>query len=86
MSTCNFSIPFSKPAEEILSKAKATIESQNGIFTGNQNAGNFDVSVLGNTVKGTYKVEGNNLQIEITEKPFLVPCSMIESFLKNQLN
>ena len=47
MSTCNFSIPFSGEAEIILAKAKAAIESQQGIFTGDTNSGNFEVTVFG---------------------------------------
>ncbi len=86
MSACNFTIPFSKSVTEILEKAKKTIESQNGTFTGDENAGNFDVSIFGNTVIGSYSVNGQNLNIDITEKPFLVPCNMIESYLKNNLN
>ena len=85
MAACNFSVPFTKSATDVLDKAKQTIESQNGTFTGDEINGSFDVSVFGNTVKGSYTVEGQNLVIEITEKPFLVPCSMIESFLVNKL-
>lgn len=85
MAACNFSVPFTKSATDILDKAKQTIESQNGTFTGDENNGSFDVSVFGNTVIGSYTVQGQNLVIEITEKPFLVPCSMIESFLVNKL-
>ena len=85
MAACNFSVPFTKSATDILDKAKQTIESQSGTFTGDENNGSFDVSVFGNTVKGSYTLEGQNLVIEITEKPFLVPCSMIESFLVNKL-
>ena len=86
MSACNFTITFSKPVEEILAKAKKTVESQGGEFTGDTASGNFNVSVFGNTVVGAYSVDGNNLNIDITDKPFLVPCNMIESFLKGQLN
>ncbi len=86
MASCNFSVPFSGPSVDILDKAHETIKSQNGTFTGDENTGHFDVSVFGNTVKGSYSVNGQILEIEITEKPFLVPCSMIESFLVNKLN
>lgn len=86
MSACNFTVPFTRSATEILEKAKKTVEAQNGTFAGDLNAGRFDVSVFGNTVVGTYTVEGQNLNIDITDKPFLVPCSMIESFLKGQLS
>ena len=86
MSACNFTIPFTKSVTEILEKAKRTVESQGGNFTGDESAGNFDVSIFGNTVIGFYSVIGSELNIDITDKPFLVPCNIIENFLKNQLN
>ena len=86
MSACNFSIPFTKSVTEILAKAKKTVEAQGGNFTGDETSGNFDVSIFGNTVIGSYAINGSELNINITEKPFLVPCNMIENFLKTQLN
>ncbi len=86
MAACNFSIPFTKDVTEILAKAKKTVESQNGAFTGDEQSGHFNVSVFGNTIVGTYMVEGQNLNMDITDKPFMVPCAMIESYLKGQLN
>ena len=86
MSACNFTIPFTKSVTEILEKAKKTVESQGGNFTGDENAGNFDVNIFGNTVVGSYAVNEQSLNIDISDKPFLVPCNMIENFLKSQLN
>jgi hypothetical protein len=85
MSACNFSMPFSGEAETILNKAKAAIESQNGNFSGDATSGNFDVTVFGNTIRGSYTVSGKNLNLTITDKPFLIPCSTIESFLKSKI-
>jgi hypothetical protein len=85
MSTCNFSIPFSGEAETILLKAKSAVESQQGNFTGDINSGNFEVTVFANTIAGTYNVSGQNLNLIITDKPFLVPCSTIESFLRSKI-
>ncbi|MFC4261515.1 hypothetical protein ACFOWM_01375 [Ferruginibacter yonginensis] len=86
MSACNFTIPFTKSATEILEKAKKTVESQGGTFEGDTTKGNFDVSIFGNTIKGSYTVNGAELNIDIIDKPFLVPCNMIESYLSSQLN
>jgi hypothetical protein len=85
MSACNFIIPFSGESKEILDKAKATIEKQGGNFTGDELSGNFDITLAGNTVKGSYTVTGNELTIIIDTKPFFVPCDMIESYLKSKL-
>ena len=86
MSMCTFSIPFTGDAESILAKAKAAIESQNGDFTGDANSGNFEVSVFANSIKGYYNVSGNNLNLTITDKPFLISCSTIESLLKSRIS
>ena len=83
---CKFNLPFSEPAESAVGKARAAVESQNGIFDGDANSGNFEVTVFGNTIKGNYNVMGQTLLLEITDKPFFVPCSTIESFLVKQIS
>ena len=86
MSTCKFYIPFSGDAATILAKAKAAVESQQGVFTGDSSEGNFEVTVFANTIKGNYLVSGQQLNLTITHKPFLIPCSTIESFLKSKIS
>ena len=85
MSACNFSIPFSGSPQDVLNKARSSVQSQGGNFDGDETGGAFDVSVFGSTIKGSYAVSGQNLDITIDSKPFLIPCSTIESFLKNQI-
>lgn len=82
---CEFSIPFTGNPEDVLGKAKSTVQSQGGNFNGDTNNGDFTVSVFGNKIVGNYTVSGNTLKISITDKPFMVPCSAIEGFLKGQL-
>jgi hypothetical protein len=86
MSSCKFSIPFSGDAQQILSKAKSTVESQQGVFEGDLNSGNFAVTVFANTIRGSYQVSGQNLDMVITDKPFLIPCSTIENFLRSKIS
>lgn len=86
MSVCNFNLPFSEPASIAVDKARAAVESQNGIFNGNDLSGDFELTVFGNTIKGNYSVSGQVLNLEITDKPFFVPCSTIESFLSKQIS
>ncbi|MEO6538952.1 MAG: hypothetical protein ABIT07_00465 [Ferruginibacter sp.] len=86
MSACNFTIPFTSSPENVMQKAKATILGQGGNFNGNETAGNFSISIFGNTVIGSYTVNGQELTVLIEEKPFLIPCNSIESFLKSKLN
>lgn len=86
MAACNFSIPFTGPAQAVLNKAKTTIVNQGGTFEGDESTGAFSVSVFGNFIAGSYNVEGQNLAVVIDSKPFLIPCSTIESFLKGKLS
>ncbi|MEO7049176.1 MAG: hypothetical protein ABI091_27980 [Ferruginibacter sp.] len=84
--SCNFNIPFSVSAETIVQKARSTVESQGGTFNGDENSGNLNVSIFGNTIVGSYSINGQELNVIISEKPFIVPCSAIESFLTKQLS
>lgn len=84
---CEFSIPFSGAPTDVLVKARTAVEGQGGTFTGDASSGGaFDVTVIGNTIKGSYTISGQNLAIRILSKPFFLPCSTIEGFLKNQLS
>lgn len=85
MSECKFSIPFPGNSTEVLNKAKAAVEKQGGKFNGNDHSGNFDVSVFGNSIAGSYEVSEQQLHITIHNKPFIIPCNAIESFLTKQL-
>jgi hypothetical protein len=84
MSKCNFSIPFSGSAEEILNRAKVAVEKQGGSFSGDAGGGNFSINVFGN-ISGRYTVSGNQLNIAIEDKPIMIPCAAIENALKNQI-
>ncbi len=86
MSDCKISIPFSGSVSETILKAKMAIENQNGIFTGDEYSGEFDVSVFGNIIKGNYNVVEKVLNLVITYKPFFVPCSTIESILLKEIS
>jgi hypothetical protein len=82
---CNFSIPFSGSAIDVLNRAKTAVQSQGGAFRGDQNSGAFQISVLGSAIKGSYEVSGQDLNITIESKPFLLPCNTIEGYLRNQI-
>ena len=84
MAACNFSIPFSGSATEVYNKAKSSVQGQGGTFNGDESGGNFSVTVFGNTIAGSYSVSGQNMDIVIDSKPFLIPCSTIEGFLKTR--
>lgn len=82
---CSFKLPFTSPVTEAVERAKNAVESQNGIFKGDTQSGDFEVSILGNFIKGNYQIEGQILNLEVTQKPAFVPCGMIENFLKKEI-
>ena len=82
---CNFSIPFSGSPQDVLGRAKSAVNKQGGAFQGDENSGLFQVNVLGSAIKGSYTVSGQELNITIDSKPFLIPCGTIENFLRNQI-
>ncbi len=85
MPDCSFSIAFDESPDLVLNKAKTAVQHAGGIFTGDINSGNFSVTVFGNNIKGSYSVQAKNLDIIIDSKPFFLPCSAIESFLRNKI-
>lgn len=83
---CNFSINYPKPKEELVAQLKAAILAQsNAQFQGDQNAGIFGLTVMGFDIAGKYTIEGDDIEVNITDKPFLVSCNRIESELRKYL-
>ena len=82
--SCKFKIPFTGSLEQSLNKARTAVEGQGGTFSGDETSGSFEVSVMG-TIKGSYTVLGNELDIVIDSKPLFVSCGMIEGFLKSKV-
>ena len=85
MSKCSFSIPFSGSPEDVFNKAKAAVEKQGVSFNGDAGSGSFSISVFG-TINGSYSVSGQQLNIEIEDKPMMIPCAAIENALKSQFS
>jgi hypothetical protein len=85
MSKCNFSIQFSGSADVLVQKAKTAITSNGGQFDGDESSGAFIISTPVGKVSGYYAVDGQNFNIGIEDKPFLVSCSKIENTLKDAL-
>jgi hypothetical protein len=85
MSKCNFSIPFSGNVSDIVSAAQSGITGAGGNFSGDTNNGQFSLSTFVGEITGTYTVSGSTLNIDITDKPMFLGCSMIEAELKKYL-
>ncbi len=53
-------------------------------YSGTPFEGDFSVQLFGGNINGTYKVTGSKIEIELN-KPFFVPCALIESFLRTRI-
>ncbi|WP_437717187.1 hypothetical protein WMF45_12680 [Sorangium sp. So ce448] len=85
MAKHSFSVPFNGSSQDIVAKAKAAIEKAGGKFAGNEGKGDFSVPTPAGTVKGTYAVAAQSFSVDITDKPFIVPGSAIESQVRKFL-
>jgi len=84
MSACpEFSVAFNVSPEELVARAKKAVEDAGGTFNGNAEKGEFKVPTPFGAVAGTYRISASKIYILITEKPFLIICGAIESFVRN---
>jgi hypothetical protein len=85
MAKHRFSVPFPGSSQDIVAKAKAAIEKAGGQFNGTEGKGDFTVPTPAGTVKGTYAIAAQSFSVDITDKPFIVPGSAIESQVRKFL-
>lgn len=81
MAKCRFRFEVGKPAETIVPEIRRHVERTGGRFEG----GRFHLPTPVGEFEGDYLLDGNGLVIEVTEKPFFVPCSAIETRLAEYL-
>jgi len=85
MVECSFKFNINSSPAAIINNVKSKIEKGGGSFTGDENEGNFNLPTPVGAIEGNYSVRINELKIDITKKPMMLPCSMIESELKKRL-
>ncbi len=86
MAKHSFSVDFPGAAVDIVAKAKGAIEKASGKFMGDEKKGDFSVPTPAGTVKGVYTITGQKFAVDITDKPFVVPGSAIESQVRKFLD
>lgn len=85
MVECSFKFNIDSSPAAIINNLKSKIEKEGGSFTGDENEGNFNLPTPVGSIEGNYLVIDNELKIDITKKPMMLPCSMIESELEKRL-
>ena len=67
-----------------LNKAREATAKAGGTLSGALNAGQFMIAIPLGSFRGPYSFSGGTLKIKIDEKPFLVPCKVIEGYLRSE--
>jgi hypothetical protein len=85
MADCKISIPLTKAPDVVIEAVRKRVLDQKGTFSGDTAKGQFSVSVpVMGKIAGTYTIPAKSLDITITDKPMLLPCGKIETWLKAQ--
>ncbi|MBL9028834.1 MAG: hypothetical protein JNL21_41960 [Myxococcales bacterium] len=85
MARHQFEVKYTGTAQATLSNARAGLEAHGGNLIGDETRGELIAVTPVGEVKGTYRVNGQTIAIEIIEKPFVVPASLIESQVRRFL-
>jgi hypothetical protein len=86
MAKHSFSVGITGSADETLAKARRALEKFGGSLEGDSEKGELSAATPAGKVKGTYRVEGQTITIDITDKPFIVPASTIEAQVRKFLS
>lgn len=85
MAKHTFSVTFTGSSDDTLDKARRALAKEGGAVEGDGSKGTLLAVTPAGKVKGTYRVEGQTLTIEVTDKPFIVPASAIEAQVRKFL-
>lgn len=84
--SCKFSLKPKQDLEATYQIALREIERFGAQYNGDANGGSFELEVLGMHFKGSIQVESDIIVVNLTDKPLLVPCSLIESSVKDYVD
>ena len=73
--TKTFSVNTQKDPDTLVSEAKRVAEENDATFEGDTSSGSFS----GQGVEGNYEIQGQTVEVTITDKPTLASWSKVES-------
>ncbi len=82
---CSFTIDSAENLDQVYQLAMSEIKNYAGTFSGDINGGTFRITALGGNFEGSFRRANQSIVWEIAKKPFFIPCSLIESFLRQHL-
>lgn len=82
---CKFQIKPKQHIELIFNRALHDISNYDAKYNGDSGGGDFTLEIFGSKFKGIIDVDNNIITVEITDKPFWIPCAIIESTAKSYI-
>jgi hypothetical protein len=82
---CKFYIPYTESITDLLKKGIQEAREFNGVFNANEQFGDFKIPAFNSFFTGRYLVNETTIEVIISDKPFIVPCVLIEKFLKTHI-
>ncbi len=80
--SCKFTIDVDGDPADLIARARGALASIGGKIEGDATGGTVSGDTPFGRIEGTYSVVGRAVSFDITKKPMLVSCSMIESQLR----
>ena len=81
MSECEFNFQFSGTAASLVDQISTKVSAAGGVFDRSDKDGCFFLPTPVGEFKGTFQINGNNIWLRVTQKPFLISCNLIQSKL-----
>lgn len=81
-----FSLPLNQDPDQALKHISASIIDAGGEFSGDTKSGIFSGKTSMGNIAGTYQIEGDEINIEITKKPMMLSKIAIKSTMREYLS
>ncbi len=85
MGQCQFNYQLKEPVAVLLAQIQQLAKEYGGGFQGDESSGQISLTMLIGTIAGEYTIAGDQLQLTITKKPFLVGCATIDATIRQYL-
>jgi hypothetical protein len=85
MAVCDFTYKLTVPPAELLQEITKLVQDFKGEFQGDEQSGTFQFDIMMGTLVGKYQVTGDEVHIEILDKPFLIGSGIINQTIKEYL-
>jgi len=80
--SCKFTIDVDGDPADLIERARSALASIGGKLEGDATGGTVTGDTPFGRIEGTYSIVDHAVSFDITKKPVLVTCSMIESQLR----